>query len=76
MLISIVRIKSNLEDLYDYNNLDIYKQFSIRLGFYEEALSKVIIVEDPYYMKLTIEKRHLIRELHTLLIDIDTAFEF
>jgi hypothetical protein len=73
LLLKIVKIRSNLEDLHMFSGIDEYLQFADRLGYYESELSSVLVVGDPGYMSLTVEKRYLIRELHTLLLEIEEA---
>lgn len=73
LLLKIVNIRSNLEDLYKYSQDEQYHQYAERLEYFEDELSKVIVVGDPGYMTLTLEKRYLIRELHTLLLDIEES---
>ncbi|TFH12056.1 ArsR family transcriptional regulator [Candidatus Bathyarchaeota archaeon] len=73
LLLKVVKIKSNLDDLYSYSGDKTYVGFAERLEYYESELSSVIVVGDPGYMTLTVEKRYLIRELHTLLLEIEEA---
>ena len=73
LLLKIVEIKSNLEDLYEYSGDERYRDYAEELEYFETELSEVIVVGDPGYMTLTVEKRHLIRELHTLLLEIEES---
>ena len=73
LLLKIVEIKSNLNELYDQSEQENFLKFAERLEHYEIELSNVIIVGDPGYMTLTVEKRYFIRELHTLLLEIEEA---
>lgn len=73
LLLKIVNIRSNLEDLYKYSGEKQYQQYAERLEYFEDELSQVIIVGDPGYFTLTVEKRYLIRELHTLLLEIEES---
>jgi len=66
-----VKIKSNLEELYTMTGDESYNTYSTQLETYEDELSSVVIVGDPGYMSLTVEKRYLIRELHSILLEID-----
>ena len=59
--------------LFDQSDEEYFLLFAERLEHYEIELSNVIIVGDPSYMTLTVEKRYLIRELHTLLLEIEEA---
>lgn len=70
LLLKIVEIKSGLNQLYDYTHDKSYLSYSQRLEYYEDELSKVVIAGDSNYMTLTVEKRYLIRELHSLLLEI------
>lgn len=71
LLLNIVKIRSNLEELYTLTGDKRYNTYAEQLETYEDELSRVIIVGDPGYMSLTVEKRYLIRELHTILLEID-----
>jgi len=73
LLLNIVKIKSNLEELYTLTGEELFNTYAEQLETYESQLSNVIIVGDPGYMSLTVEKRYLIRELHTILLEIDEA---
>ena len=73
LLLKIVNIRSNLEDLYEYSGEVQYQRHAERLEYFEDELSEVIVVGDPGYMTLTLEKRYLIRELHTLLLEIEES---
>lgn len=70
LLLNIINIRSNLENLYYYSEDIQFKKYIEQLDYYEIELSNVIVIGDPDYMKLTIEKRHLIRELHSLFLQI------
>jgi DNA-binding transcriptional ArsR family regulator len=71
LLLKIVKIRQNLQHLYEYSEEQQYLQYAEKIEYYEDELSNVIVVGDPGYMSLTLEKRHLIRELHTLLMEIE-----
>jgi len=71
LLLKIVKIRSNLEELYTLTGLESYNVYANELETYEDELSSVVIVGDPGYMSLTVEKRYLIRELHAILLEID-----
>ena len=73
LLLKIVNIRSNLEDLHEYTDDLQYQQYAERLEYYEDELSEVIVVGDPGHMTLTVEKRYLIRELHSLLLEIEES---
>ncbi|MFH1178914.1 MAG: winged helix-turn-helix domain-containing protein [Candidatus Bathyarchaeota archaeon] len=73
LLLQIVEIKSNLNDLYEYSGEEQYRGYAERLEHYESELSNVIVTGDPGYMSLTVEKRYLIRELHSLLLEIEES---
>jgi len=73
LLLKIVEIKTNLDDLYRYSQDEQYREYSERLSYFEEELSNVITVGDPGYMTLTVEKRYLIRERHSLLLEIEES---
>ena len=73
LLLKIVNIRLNLEDLYEYSGYEQYQQYAERLEYFEDELSEVIVVGDPGYMTLTVEKRYLIRELHSLLLEIEES---
>ncbi|MCW4011479.1 MAG: winged helix-turn-helix domain-containing protein [Candidatus Bathyarchaeota archaeon] len=73
LLLNIVKIKSNLEELHTLTGEESLSTYAEQLETYESELSNVIIVGDPGYMSLTVEKRYLIRELHTILLEIDEA---
>ena len=73
LLLKIVNIRLNLEDLYEYGGDEQYQQFADRIEYFEDELSEVIVVGDPGYMTLTVEKRYLIRELHSLLLEIEDS---
>ena len=73
LLLKIVEIKSNLEDLHEYSQEEQYQRYADRLEYFEDELSNVIVVGDPGYMTLTVEKRYLIRELHSLLLEIEES---
>jgi DNA-binding transcriptional ArsR family regulator len=73
LLLKIVEMKSNLEDLYELSADEQYRVYAERLSYFEDELSNVIIVGDPGYMTLTVEKRFLIRELHSLLLEIEES---
>lgn len=73
LLLNIVEIKSNLYQLYGDTQDLTYQKYAERLEYYEDELSNVIISGDSNYMTLTIEKRYLIRELHSLLLEIVDA---
>jgi hypothetical protein len=70
LLLNIVNIRSNLENIHALNSETQLKIYSEELDYYESELSNVITVGDPEYFTLTIEKRHLIRELHSLILEI------
>ena len=71
LLLDIVQIRSNLEELSTLTGDEDYNKYAAQLETYEEELSSVVVVGDPGYMSLTVEKRYLIRELHTILLEID-----
>jgi len=73
LLLKIVNIRLNLEDLYEYGGDEQYQRYAERLEYFENELSEVIVVGDPGYMTLTVEKRYLIRELHSLLLEIEES---
>ena len=73
LLLKIVEVKSDLEDLHEYSGDEQYRVYAERLEYFEDELSDVIVVGDPGYMTLTVEKRHLIRELHSLLLEIEES---
>ncbi|MBD3172024.1 helix-turn-helix domain-containing protein [Candidatus Bathyarchaeota archaeon] len=71
LLLKIIQIRSNLEKKYDLTGEESINEYADHLRTYESLLSDVIIVGDPGYLSLTIEKRYLIRELHSILLEID-----
>lgn len=71
LLLKIVQIRSNLEKIYDLTGEESINEYANQLKNYETLLSDVIIIGDPGYLSLTIEKRYLIRELHSILLAID-----
>ena len=71
LLLKIVNIRSNLEDLYEYRGEMQYQQYAEKLKYFEDELSEAIVIGDPGYTTLTVEKRYLIRELHSLLLEIE-----
>jgi hypothetical protein len=73
LLLNIVNLESNLEILYEYSEDVRLKNYLEELEFFEKELSEIIIEGDPDYFKLTIEKRYLIRELHSLFLKIEDS---
>ncbi|MBN2336709.1 helix-turn-helix transcriptional regulator [Candidatus Bathyarchaeota archaeon] len=70
LLISLVKLDENLGELAEtgeYAGLSIYGE---TLPTYIDEFKGVLMNSDDRYPSLTIEKRHLIRELHTMLLEI------
>ncbi len=71
LLLKIVKIRDDLDELQRLTGDPRLGELASELEEYEKELSSVVVVGDPDYVDLTVEKRYLIRGLHTLLLEID-----
>jgi DNA-binding transcriptional ArsR family regulator len=71
LLLSTVQIRTNLCELDDVAGMDersAHGENTVSLDCYVEEFTRVLKSDDREYFELTIEKRYLIRELHSELL--------
>jgi DNA-binding transcriptional ArsR family regulator len=73
LLLNTVQIRANLDELDETTGLSEaseYGETAALLGCYVEEFTRVLKSDDRAYFDLTIEKRYMIRELHSKLLTL------
>lgn len=76
LLLNTVQIRANLDELDETNGLSEASECgetAAVLGCYAEEFTRVLKSDDRAYFDLSIEKRYLIRELHSKLLSLQES---
>lgn len=76
LLLNTVKIRANLDELGETTGLSEvseYGETAELLGCYVDEFTRVLKSDDREYFDLTIEKRYLIRELHSKLLSLQES---
>jgi hypothetical protein len=76
LLLDTLQIRANLEELDETAGLSEASECgetAALLGCYVEEFTRVLKSDDREYFDLTIEKRYLIRELHSKLLTLQES---
>lgn len=66
-----VMIRRSLEETSEYKAVGELDSIISKLEEYESEMFQVLKHRDEKYLELTVEKRYIVRELQTLLLEID-----
>lgn len=71
LFMKTVMIRRSLEETSEYKAVGELDSIISKLEEYESEMFQVLKHRDEKYLELTVEKRYIVRELQTLLLEID-----